>query len=108
MWIRSQDREKLVNCKGFYIRKFSDLEKKYHINKNQSNYAIADELQGSILGYYSTKEKALKVMDMIHRQLIFHCTEKYEIVRPVLKNDQWEPYYKKNEAVFQMPEDSEL
>lgn len=51
LWIRSQDKERLINCKFLGI---SELNHKFNI--------IIDDCT---LGTYSTKEKALKVLDMI-------------------------------------------
>ena len=93
MWIRSQERKHLSNENTLYIRALG------------KGYAISSEKLD--LGKYSTKEKAIKVMDMIQSQLIF-CTEKYTKVSPVLVDDQWEPFWKKHESVFQMPQDSEV
>lgn len=99
MWIRSQNKEILINANNFRIA----------IESN-SYYIIYDFYDGEYyhLGEYSTKEKALKVLDFIQRKLILHFTETYEIVRPVLNSEQWEPYWKKNEYVFQMPADEEV
>ena len=46
-------------------------------------------------------------MNMIQRQIVSR-SESYEIVRPVLKSDPFEPYWKKREVVFQMPKDEEV
>ena len=91
MWIRSQDREELINTDRVY---YSDVDKSLN-----SDYTV--------LGMYSSKEKAMKVMDMIQRQIAF-CSERYEIVRPVLRSDPFEPYWKKSEVVFQLPKDDEV
>lgn len=93
MWIRSQDRNNLINA--------SDL----HINEERKGFYIRSRID--VLGTYSTEEKALKVMDMIHSQLIFY-TEKYTKVSPVLVDDQFEPFWKKHEVVFDMPDDKDV
>ena len=49
----------------------------------------------------------MKVMDMIKKQIAF-CSERYEIVRPVLRSDPFEPYWKKCEVVFQLTKDDEV
>lgn len=90
MWIRSQDRKILTEIHNLDI---DDI--------NQ----IWDG--SSLLGKYSSEEKAMRVMDMIQKQIAF-CSESYEIVRPVLKSDNFEPYWKKREVVFNMPEDTEI
>lgn len=50
LWIRSQDKEMLMNCNAVGI----GLEDDKSIYSN-----------GYVLGTYSTREKALKVLDMI-------------------------------------------
>lgn len=93
MWIRSQNRYALVNADKFSVSKEHKVFRIYSVNY--------------FLGEYSTEEKALKVMDMIQKQIAF-CSEGYEIVRPVLKNDPFEPYWRKREVVFQMPKEDEV
>lgn len=90
MWIRSQDRKKLTEIHDATI---------YHDKQIWAGC--------SFIGEYSTEEKAMRVMDMIQKQIAF-CSESYEIVRPVLKSDNFEPYWKKREVVFNMPEDTEV
>ena len=90
MWIRSQDRKILTEIHDVEID-----------NANQIWGS------GSLIGEYSTQDKAMRVMDMIQKQIAF-CSEGYEIVRPVLKSDYFEPYWKKIEVVFNMPEDTEI
>ena len=86
VWIRSQDRTKLVDASELNIC---------------SSYKVVGIYAGiNALGMYSTEEKAMKVMDMIHSKLRF-CTEKYTKVSPVLA-------WKKHEVVFQMPQDDEV
>ena len=92
MWIRSQNGYALVNADKFSVSKEHEVFRIYSVNY--------------FLGAYSTEEKALKVMNIIQRQ-IANCSERYEIVRPVLKSDPFEPYWKKREVVFQMPKDGE-
>lgn len=93
MWIRSQHRKILLNADKIRVSKEHEVFRIYSVN--------------SFLGEYSTEQKALKVMDMIHSQLIF-CTEKYTKVSPVLVDDQWEPFWKKHEVVFDMPADKDV
>lgn len=77
MWIRSQDKKILTEI--------HDVE----IDSGSKVWG-----SGSLIGEYSTEEKAMIVMDMIQKQIAF-CSEGYEIVRPVLKSDPFEPYWKK-------------
>lgn len=90
MWIRSQDNMTLTEMKELDI--------------DGANQIWSGVL---LLGKYSSEEKAMRVMDMIQKQIAF-CSESYEIVRPVLKSDNFEPYWKKREVVFNMPEDTEI
>ena len=103
MWIKSQNRDVLVNVNDIC---FYEVNIDSKIIYQFRCYGYGDDYY--ILGEYSTKEKALKVLDFIQRKLILHFTETYEIVRPVLNSEQWEPYWKKNEYVFQMPADEEV
>lgn len=98
MWLMSQSKDVLVNINEVCFYKM----------KKDSKFIYQFRCYGYgnyyILGYYSTEEKAMKVMDMIQRQIVSR-SESYEIVRPVLKSDPFEPYWKKREVVFQMPKD---
>lgn len=98
MLIRSQNKEMLINANNIRI-----------ISDSRSYDIICDFYDGDYyyLGEYSTKEKAMKVMDMIQKRIAF-CSESYEIVRPVLESDPFEPYWKKREVVFQIPKDEEV
>ena len=96
MCIRSQNKKILVDTNKIYI----ECDSIY----NHKTYFIKGDC---ILGQYSTEEKALKVIDMMQIQ-ISSRSESFEIVRPVLKSDPFEPYYKKREVVFQMPKDEEV
>ena len=98
MWIRSQNKSVLVNVNDICF---------YKVNKNIYQIRCYEYGNYYILGEYSTEEKALKVMNMIQRQIV-SCSLSYEIVRPVLKSDPFEPYWKKREVVFQLPKDEEV
>ena len=91
MWIRSQNKEVLINANGVRIV----YEDTYCI--------VCDYYDGELyyLGEYSTKEKALKVMDMIQNAITGTRFEFTDIVRDCdlagieIHN------------VFNMPQDSE-
>lgn len=55
MWIRSQDKEMLLNCEGFDILDEDTIWVIYGCN--------------TTLATYSTEEKALKVLDMIEKYI---------------------------------------
>ena len=92
MWIRSQNKEVLINANGVRIV----YEDTYCI--------VCDYYDGELyyLGEYSTKEKALKVMDMIQNAITGTRFEFTDIVRDCdlagieIHN------------VFNMPQDSEV
>lgn len=67
MWIRSQDRKTLVNA--------SDLR----IYEEHKGFSICARID--VLGYYSTEEKAMKVMDMIQNAITGTRFEFTDIVR---------------------------
>ena len=102
MWVRSQSKDVLVNINEVCFYK---MKKDSKFIYQFRCYGYGDDYY--ILGEYSTKEKAMKVMDMIQKQILF-CSESYEIVRPILESDHFEPYWKKREVVFQMPEDTKI
>lgn len=90
MWIRSQDKETLIKCENIYCA---------------GTFVCCGD--GAILGEYSSKEKVLKVLDMIQKEIcninefamlsnmVKRCDDKYIDI----DYDGW---------VFQMPQDSEV
>lgn len=94
MWIRSQNREVLINANSV---RFARESNSYNI--------LCDFYDGDYyyLGEYSTKEKALKVMDMIHDQIMLGSL-KYEDIKSNDNTQQW----LKSEFVFQMPKDEDV
>ena len=61
MWIRSQDKETLINCN---VIEYNDFYVKNAI------VATSETISRTIVGKYSTKEKALKVLDVIQHKII--------------------------------------
>ena len=94
MWIRSQGKALLIDADRFFVDEESDGRSYIYVNGNPA-------------ASYSKHERAMKVMDMIQKQIVF-CSERYEIVRPVLRSDPFEPYWKKCEVVIQLPKDDEV
>lgn len=89
MLIRSQDKEMIINMAAtnhIYAREV------YRPSGSLIDIS-SDEMR---LGYYSTKEKAIKVLDMIQ--------EAYCDFMAVRNGDMWCG----KDSVFQMPEDSEV
>ena len=72
MWLRSQNKEMLINANNIRI-----------ISDSRSYDIICDFYDGEYyyLGEYSTKEKALKVMDMIQNAITGTRFEFTDIVR---------------------------
>lgn len=82
MWIRTQNKYILANANSFRIRKNSiDDWVYYAINGHYDGYEQE-------LGIYSTKEKALKVLDRIQ--------------------DNMESFEHEPTMVFQMPQDEDV
>lgn len=89
MWIRSQNKELLVDTKTLGI--------KHEVNGYCQILFKEFIDQYIVLGEYSTTEKALKVLDMIQEVIqhgtIVKKTEKFDVCR---------------ETVFEMPQDDEV
>ena len=68
MWIRSQDRAKLIDAKEIHIEVWAD----------ERSYVISDNF---VLARYSSEQKALKVMDMIQNAITGTRFEFTDIVR---------------------------
>ncbi|MGJ0961693.1 hypothetical protein ACR75P_08410 [Faecalicoccus pleomorphus] len=83
MWIRGQKRDCLINANDICIYEIDyDGKKEFEFR----NYGFGDDYY--ILGNYSSKEKALKVLDKIHEALLSDL--------------------EMNLDVFQMPQDNEV
>lgn len=111
MLIRSQNKETLVNIEASIVLYISGtIGKKYPISTSN----------GYVIGFYSTKAKAMKVLDMIQE-----AYEEYKITctfstgftghRAIVESNDirindYEKLIKsfKKNMVFQMPEDSEV
>lgn len=89
MLIRSQDKETLVNFNNSIVINAMDIE---GIFKIVCSYSCDDY----IIGRYSSKAKAMKVLDMLQE-----CYEEYEIER-IYRSAIF------NIDTFQMPDDSEV
>lgn len=103
MWIRSQDRREIVNVDCLRIspidKKFKDIDGKIgaYVEDENGRYAIISNIN---LGEYSSKEKALKVLDMIQKA-IEHTD--------MLKIDEKGKFEQVHiSVVFAMPKDEEV
>lgn len=92
LWIRSQDKTKLVKVDNIaYMDSSEDYEKEVH--------SLWNDCKG-ILGTYKSKERALEVLDEIHQRLInIQCLE-------LTGTDYISNQMKRNglDCVYQMPE----
>lgn len=92
MLIRSQNKMSLVKFKNIVIN-INNISGKEIICWSQMNLGEDEYIS---LGHYSTKAKAMKVLDMIQ--------EAYCKFMSVKNDDAWSG----KESVFYMPEDSEV
>ena len=90
MWIRSQNREILINVRRLFVNEVLE-------DKKISGYSI--DSGGIELGRFSTKEKALEVFDMIQ----YHINKPMRLC--ILGTGE---QYRYKKGVFQMPKDSEV
>lgn len=113
MLIRSQDKETLINFNNSIVINIMDIER---VVKIICSYSCEDY----IIGRYSTKEKAMKVLDMIQEAYVEYkitCTflTGFTGHRAIVESNnicvngfkELTENFKKN-MVFQMPEDSEV
>lgn len=91
VWIRSQDAKKLKLCNDIEVAEFS--------NGSFVAYAGWNTTYERALGFYSSTDKASKVLDMIQ---LFICG-KYEDLKKMGYD-----YYKYGCSIFQMPADDEV
>ena len=70
MWIRSQNKKYLINCKNLGIRK---MQNKYVVA------LISECADFYTLGSYSTEEKALKVLDEIKKRTEYLCPKAFQM-----------------------------
>lgn len=66
MWIRSQNKYCLMNCKNVVVYQDIKMNKFVIITNDGTNISDVNDV---ILGIYSTKEKALKVLDQIVEEI---------------------------------------
>lgn len=94
MWIRSQNKKSLLNVNQVVINNTKDKSEYYIYGYSERGL--------DILGIYSTKEKALKVLDEIHDSI--EDTDYYRI-----ENVGHGTYALANGVqVYQMPQDDEV
>ena len=114
MLIRSQDREILINFNNSIVVNIIGIE---GFMKVVCSYSCKDFI---VIGHYSSKEKAMKVLDMIQEAYGDSEYTKY-VIPEVCRTLSMKPKTEENKAhageigemlkkgmTFQMPEDSEV
>lgn len=94
LWIRSQDREKLVKCNDIAIRSFLFNEiPKYEWCHSIVGY-FDKETEYETLGSYKTKERALEVLDEIEKIFDFRIVDKsYQETDLFIKANMFPKFY---------------
>ena len=87
LWIRTQDREKLVKVSEVYVHEFCD--------EFDSNICRIDS-KSYVLGTYKTKERALEILDKIQRELEYNV---------IATNDDGYVTMLENTKIFEMPKE---
>ena len=108
IWIRSQNKENLVEVNNFSIAEITETDA-YGDVLEIVGYTIDCDIQDETyeLGEYSTKEKALKVMDLIQDRIVKIKTVK--LLENKIPNEIISVIGNKiDEYVFQMPQDDEV
>ena len=97
LWIRSQDREKIVNCNDIVV------------NGNSIIGYFDKDTEYEELGTYKSKERALEVLDEIQKLLMPIYQIKSEFKKSELTgNCKWETsqeYVPINNKVYEMPKE---
>lgn len=97
IWIRNQDKCKLVRCSELFI------DGSYRSDYSVEGYG-GDEISIT-LGMYSSKEKAIKVLDMIQDFII----NNERTFGNVAYEEEWSgEIVTRSNNVFQMPQDEEV
>lgn len=104
LWIRSQDKEKLICCNDIAIKSFLFNE----IPKDEWSYSIVGyfdkETEYETLGSYETKERAIEVLDEIQKLLTpnFNVNGSYQEVDLILKSYLLNTQYG---VIYEMPKE---
>ena len=95
MWIRSQDRKDLIKTENISV---VDRASTFDIETDTKESTFT-------LGEYSTEEKALKVLDMIQKEILkVNC-----VLSPINNGEVVRMLgYAEPPKVFEMPQDSEV
>lgn len=91
LWVRTQNRERLIKCENIYIDNIGYTSQKYYIS--------ADSIKVTYkLGEYKTKERALEVLDEIHQRLI-------DLQAMEIDPSCWKTIKRNINCVYKMPEE---
>lgn len=92
LWVRSQDKDKLLKVKNLTLSRMWDIDREGELQLLDSYFIKEEKI---ILGVYSSKDKALKVLDYLQIHLLD------------LENAR-NNNFALNNYVFQMPQDDEV
>lgn len=95
MWVRSQNKEILINTNKFFINQ---------VVKDCEIIGYSIDSGGIELGKYTTKEQALKVLNEIE-VVLSNASKRISKVQYLLKENGHLEDYDIKENVFQMPQD---
>lgn len=85
IWIRSQDKKSLLLCKSFDVDCNNDnyiILANYELKNNEKLY--------SPIGYYSSVEKAVLVLDMIQKHIETRSNNVFQMPRDIIVIDDEE------------------
>lgn len=104
MWIRSQNKRQIIKCEEIRIQYLNE-----HLSDEQIKMMNAAKGWGimnrhHVLGFYSTEEKALKVLDMI-KEIICEPTRIRKVEYALRPSEDYDIY---NSKCFQMPKEDEV
>ena len=97
LWVRSQNKNHLINIKEVYITEFED---DFEIRTSTQQYIVW-------LGRYKTKERALEVLDIIQKLLLYSSATNGQL-RDAFKDCKKLPKISVNSkgvAIYEMPEE---
>lgn len=96
MLIRSQDKKKLTNFEQLTDLAVTKLKDGFGINAYYA-FSVSDDYASMCMGEYSTREKAIKVLDMIEQA---YC-KSFEEQKPNYFGHRYD-------LIFHMPKDEEV
>ena len=109
LWIRSQNKEKLVKVNELSLYDSNILKNDFILNDepNYSNISIIAN-DNYNLGSYKSKERAMEILDHIYfliEQTGELTGEIVENIRELLKDEMWSINSTSNTATYEMPKE---